>query len=384
MDVRTLADVMPAIGASFGLSSPKQPSSEAQSPITPNRDVVLLLIDGLGAELLAAHRDVAPNLLACSRGRIATGFPATTASSLSTLATGSPCAQHGIVGYSFAVDAAEGARRFNALRWRLDSAEGEDARNLYSPEEFQPLPSIFQTLLDDGVDVHYVMPAELLSSGLTRASFRADGVLHDASKLAQVRDGVLTAVRTPGSQRRFVYAYYPKLDAMGHLHGPGSEHWRTVLRDVDAMVSDLIADLPSTTTLVITGDHGMVQAEQVVDLDTRTDLQRGVRLIAGEARVRHIYLDDPSHTPQAAELWSAELAEHATVVTREKALDERWYGDVTTDPAIIRRIGDLVAVARGSSVLVCPEHEPLESMMQGHHGAGTDAEVLVPLLVSPL
>ncbi|MFC9896442.1 alkaline phosphatase family protein [Nocardia sp. NPDC127579] len=372
----TLADVLPSVAASFGL-----PAADPLG-IAPNRDMVVLLIDGLGAELLTRHRAVAPTLAAHVVATLATGFPATTATSLASLALGAPCATHGIIGYSFALPDTGSHRLFNSLRWRFDGATGPDARADLPPEQVQPHRSRLQDLAAHGVDVHYVVPAYQRTSGLTRAVFRAVGTVHPATTLDQVRDGILAVANHSGTGSRFAYAYFPDLDGMGHLHGPGSQPWLAVLRDLEAVVADLLSALPGTCTLLITGDHGMIHADTVIDLDARPRLHQEVRLIAGEARARHVYLERPDALADVQAAWTAELTGHARVVSREQALDEHWFGPTPPEPVIAHRIGDLLAVAEGRSVLYCPQREPLESSLVGHHGAWTADEQLVPLISS--
>ncbi|MFE3192699.1 alkaline phosphatase family protein [Nocardia sp. NPDC059240] len=373
----TLADILPSVAASFGL--------DQRNPLglTPNRDVVVLLIDGLGAELLARHRDSAPTLAAHVNATLLAGFPATTATSLTSLALGAPCATHGIVGYTFALPDGNHPRLLNSLRWTLDSASGPDARDVYPPESVQTQSSRLEDLAAQGIDVHYVIPGYQYTSGLTRAAFRAPGTLHAATTLDELRAGILAVAQHSGAQSRFAYAYYPNLDANGHLYGPESPQWLESLREIDAAVADLFTSLPPTCTLLITGDHGMIHADTSIDLDAAPALQRNVALIAGEARVRHVYLDHPDALSEVHAAWSAELSGHATVVTRAQALDEHWFGLTPPTPVITARIGDLIAVAEGNTVLVRPALEPLESALIGHHGARTSAEQLIPLITTP-
>ncbi|WP_028479391.1 alkaline phosphatase family protein [Nocardia sp. CNY236] len=368
----TLADILPAVAASFGIGG------YDPLDLTPNRDVVVLLIDGLGAELLARHPDIAPTMTANVATTLTAGFPSTTATSLTSLAVGAPCATHGIVGSSFAMPASDGPRLLYPLRWRLDSTI--DAIEEYPPETVQRNSSRLQDLAVHGVEIHYVVPAYQRASGLTRAAFRAPGTLHPAADLDEVRAAILEVSARAGTRSRFTYAYFPDLDSTGHRHGPDSAQALEVLRDIDTCVADLLTDLPTTCTLLVTGDHGMIHADEVIDLDTRSRLHQDVRLIGGEARVRHIYLERAAALPDVAAQWSAELSTHARVVSRAEALDEHWFGRTAPDPAVLDRIGDLVAVAEGRSVLVCPGREPVESTMIGHHGAWTADEQLVPLI----
>lgn len=369
----SLADVMPSVAASLGV--------DIRNPLglAPARDAVVVLIDGLGAELVRAHADDAPTLSALTTRMISAGFPATTATSLTSLAVGATCSQHGVVGYSFRLSPDDGgpAAYFNPLRWTLDSSSGRSAMDLHPPRTVQTRESLVELLAADGVEVNYVMREDFRDSGLTRAAFRADGVYRPAASLQEIRDGVCDAVGAPSTRRRFVYAYFGDLDVIGHVHGPGSPQWRESLREVDAFVADLATDLPRDCALLLTADHGMVSADTVIDLDTLPELTAEVELIAGEARVRHAYARTGAHAEVLA-AWNSELGGHARVLSREQALDERLFGAGSEHAS---RIGDVIAIATGGVILARSENEPMESAMTGHHGANTAAEQHIPLIV---
>ncbi|PAY24492.1 alkaline phosphatase family protein [Dietzia natronolimnaea] len=369
----SLADVMPSIASSLGV--------DIRNPLQlpPTRDAVLVLVDGLGAELIREHADVAPTLAAMTARMISAGFPATTATSLTSLAVGAPCSRHGIVGYSFALpdEGADTPTVFNSLRWTTGSAEGPSALDRFPPREVQVLPSLMELLTQHGVDVTYVMREDFRESGLTRAAFRADGDYRPAISLEEIREAVLDAVSGSSRSPRFVYSYFGDLDLIGHIHGPGSPEWRQSLHDVDAVVADLATDLPPDCRMVVTADHGMVAADTVIDIDSTPALLADVDAVAGEARVRHLYARAGSG-PAVQSAWSAELGGHARVVSREQALDEELFGPGREHA---ERLGDVIAIATGGVILARSHHEKMESSLLGHHGANTAAEQHIPLVL---
>ncbi|NMD45692.1 MAG: hypothetical protein GYA85_02855, partial [Propionibacterium sp.] len=78
---------------------------------------VVLLVDGLGRDLLRGREQLAPFLCAlldapASRA-ITAGVPSTTATSVTSLGTGLTPGQHGLAGYTFRF----GGRLLNALLW---------------------------------------------------------------------------------------------------------------------------------------------------------------------------------------------------------------------------------------------------------------------------
>ena len=367
----SLADVMPSLAAALGTESPNPLALE------PAQDAVLVLVDGLGAELIRRYAEQAPTLAAMATRMISAGFPSTTATSLTSLAVGAPCSKHGIVGYSFRISDSEGSTSFNPLRWTLDSAGGPTAIDRFPPRDVQKLPSLLELLAADGVDVTYVMRDDFRDSGLTRAAFRASGDYRPANALDEISRAVVETVARPSRTRRFVYAYFGDLDMIGHIHGPGSPEWLQSLREVDAFIADLATDLPRGCRLVVTADHGMVTAETSIDIDTTPALLADVTTVAGEARVRHAYAR-PGAEQSVLSTWESELAGHARVLSREQALDESLFGP-GRDHA--DRLGDVIAIATGGVVLTRSRNEKLESSLIGHHGANTAAEQHIPLIV---
>jgi hypothetical protein len=170
------------------------------------------------------------------------------------------------------------------------------------------------------------------------------------------------------------------LDLLGHVYGPGSEPWRYQLRHVDHLAATIAAELPSDSMLVVTADHGMVLVgeDDKVDFDTIPELQDGVRMLGGEPRVRHVYVEDGA-TDAVLAAWTSLLGDRAWVVTRDAAIDAGWFGPRVVD-WVRPRIGDVVVAARGTSVVVRTGVEPMFSRMAGQHGSLTAAEQLVPLL----
>ena len=367
----SLADVMPSIAAALGTQSPNPLDLE------PSRDAVLVLVDGLGAELIRRHAEHAPTLASMSTRMISAGFPSTTATSLTSLAVGAPCSRHGIVGYSFQISDSEGPTSFNPLRWTLGSSRGPTAIHRFPPRDVQTLPSLLEVLAAEGTDITYVMRADFRESGLTRAAFRADGAYLPANTLEEIGRGVVETVSRPSRASRFVYAYFGDLDMIGHIHGPGSAEWLQSLREVDNFIASLATELRAGCRLVVTADHGMVTAETPIDIDMIPALLSDVVTVAGEARVRHAYARAGADQDVLA-AWASELGGHARVLSREQALDERLFG-AGSDHA--DRLGDVIAIATGGVVLTRSQNEELESSLVGHHGANTADEQHIPLIV---
>jgi len=364
-----LADVVPSVLTVMGV-----PGFDNRIPL-PDKlfGACVLLVDGLGAELLDAHASDAPVLSGLRGQELQVGFPSTTVSGLAAVGTGCHSGVHGMVGLSFRLP---GAGVVNALRWR-PHPWGDDLRDDLPPEQVQPAPTTFERAASAGVAVSVVSGAEFTGSGLTRAVLRGARYVgvHGLGDLAAC---VGEAVADGG----FCYGYHGDLDLLGHIYGPGSAAWRMQLRQVDRLVESVLDRLPPGGLLAVVADHGMVAVDpsDVVDVDDRSPLLDGVQAIGGEPRARHVYVTDGAVDAVLA-AWRETLAERAWVVSAEEAIAAGWFGERVAD-RVRPRIGDVIVAARDAAAVVRRAVEPLESALIGHHGSLTSAEQRVPLLLA--
>ena len=322
------------------------------------RQVVLLVVDGLGWHQLQQRRLICPTLASMSGGSITTVAPTTTVSALTSITTGLAPGEHGLVGYRIDM----GGRVMQMLRW---GDEKGDLRRMYPPDVVQPCPPFMGTV------VPVISKAELEGSAFTEAHLRgvrACGWRSSSSIAVQVRDLL-------GHGQSFIYAYYDGVDKIAHERGFG-EYYDAELRHADRLVADIASVLVPGSVLLVTADHGQVE----VGNNTRPahhDVRALTTYQSGEGRFRWL------HTRPGAvdELWAAAREHHsdvAWVMRRDELIDGGWFGKRVTDAAR-RRLGDIALIPHaptsfddsgdtGPFPLVC------------RHGALTDEELDVPLL----
>jgi len=357
----SLADLASSVLASLGVAGEANPLE-----LPAAERVCLLVVDGLGWELLREHPAAAPFLseLAVAGRPLTAGFPATTATSLASLGTGRPPGRHGVLGYQVAVPGQN--RLLNGLRW--------DSR--VDPLAWQPGSTIFERAAAAGIGGYRVTQASLADTGLSLATMRGAQVLGADTVGALVAEAAV-ATRRPG--RVLATVYHADLDSTGHRFGCSSDAWRYHLGHVDKLAEQLAGALPPGTMLYVTADHGMtdVPPQDRIDADAEPALREGVALLGGEPRARHVYAE-PGAAADVLAAWRELLGLRAWVASREQAIAEGWFGPV--DPAFAPRIGDVIAAPVDSAAIVATVAEPRESRLIGMHGSLTSADQLVPLL----
>ena len=369
-----LASLTQSILSGLGAEGFRNPFGLAPSPAT-----CLLLIDGLGQHLLQEHARHAPFLASLMRpeGVFRVGFPATTASSLAALASGLGSGAHGIVGCSFALDAGS---EFSPLSWTCAPFASERLVTAPPPpEQFIVPQTAWEQAAEQGVRISTVMSARFADSPYTRAIYKGAQILgapgYEAYP-ALVRQALTLDAAS------FCFAYFGDLDFVGHLCGPGSEQWLVQLRNADRLAESIYRQLPAGAQLLVTADHGMLALDSaaVVDFDREPGLREDVLALAGDIRARHVYTGG-LHQDRVQERWRGRLGDGYQVLSKADAIGSGLFGAVVLSQAEAR-IGDLIVIPTGAGGIIRSEMERDASRWQGHHGALTDADQLVPLLMA--
>lgn len=324
--------------------------------------VVVCLIDGLGATSIEAHPELFDALDPARGGSIEAAFPTTTPTGLASLGTGMTAGRHGIVGASFWLPDEE--QVLSPLHWGRRP----------TPSAVQPESTVFERVQRTGVRAVTIAPRAYSNSGLTHAVLRGSEYLpaEDAAQRAAHLRSIMAA-----SERALIYVYWADLDRAAHEFGSTSGQWRQAAAEVNRLLGDLRAELRADATLVVTADHGIVDCHERIWVEDFPALTAGVRLWAGEPRMRHLYVDDDA--PEIARRWQWELGDRVEVLLRQQAIDRGLFGDV--DPLLTDRIGDVLVISRGRSIVASRTFDDRVSNLIGHHGGLSDDERRIPALL---
>lgn len=351
-----------------GLASidPALPGASAQAAAslgmeTGAHQLLLILVDGLGYELIEEYMGHAPTLRRV-RGdvrSIHTVVPSTTAAAITAFGTGERPGATNMVGFSVA---------YGGTVMNLLAMEGGPA-----PSEWQPVPTYFERLAAADVASAVVSPARFAGSGLTGAALR--GARHVPAETLDER--VSAALRELRAGTPVVYLYWSEIDHAGHGSGVGSDSWIANLEEFDAGLARLLRSLPAGVRTVMTADHGMinVDASQIVDVASTPALCEGVRIVAGETRAVHVHAD-AGRADEVEARWRDVLGESAWIVSGEAISALIGAGD---GAAVI---GDFLVLARGRGGVVDSRTQSASAIaMPGVHGSLTSTEMRIPVVV---
>lgn len=355
-------DVAPVLPDDAVADVPREPST-----------VVLLFVDAYGWTQFVRTHDSLPFFEPIGRTTtvtpLTTVYPSETAACVTTVHTGRPPVEHGLLGWDAYDPDTDVVYTPLPYRARDGGDLAIDRSALFDGDQ------LYAQLRDAGVDTHAVAPAEHRTSGV-----RVDATVHG---YRSVGDFAATLRRTidDADDPGYVYAYYPGVDSAAHHRGPASATHDAQLAALGGALERELGrvDDPESVVCCLVADHGQVATpprgnrvlpDTVVDALARD--RAGTPVVTGGPRNVHLHLgDDADEAVVRGALDDAFL-----VYTREEALDVSLWGPGEPGPAFDRNCGDLVAIPQRGSHWWDADAPVLG--FEGMHGGLHEDELLVP------
>jgi len=339
-----------------------------------SRNVVLLVVDGLGYENLSANRRNGA-LARHLKDRITSVFPSTTATSITTFFTGEAPQQHGITGWFTYFR--ELGDVITPLPYR--PRHGGSALNTPAVTLFGHTP-IFDRLQAQSF---VVAPQQIAFSEYSKAHGGKAEVLPFAT-LGQMFGEIARVVRQSG-ERRYLYAYWPELDRLAHEHGIASREATAHLEEIDIAFGEFLQAIESSdTTVIVTADHGFIdkRPEQEIVLDAHPVLEKALALpLCGEPRAAFCYVR-PDRQQQFVDYVSTQLGRYVELHESTHLIESGFFGLGSPHPRLHERVGDYT--------LIMKENASIKDWLLGEkkyahigvHGGTSPREMYVPLVVA--
>lgn len=377
-DGGSIVNLMRSIGDWCGAApSPYAPVPELAQRLAEARRVVLLVIDGLGTEVLQAR---APGSV-FDRARVrdlTSVYPPTTASAVTTLLSGQAPRQHGLTGWfmHFRELGAVTAVLPFALRYGhqpLAEAGATIASVVDCASFFATIPRASQTLMPEAICDSVF--SRRTGGPAVRLPYRS---LEDfASTLGDICRGK--------SEADFTYAYWSEFDYLCHVHGPSGDAPARHLADLDHALTPVFeACAAHGTVLLAVADHGFIDsgAEERIELAGHPELAAMLTLpLCGEPRTAYCYVR--AACVRDFERYVAEvLGDKVRAVPSEQLIEEGWFGPGRSHPELAARIGDYTLQMRERYTISDRIAGERALHLNGVHGGASAAEMIVPLMVA--
>jgi hypothetical protein len=376
---RSIVNLMSSIMSAYGHDSKYYSPLTALPPykLQEARNVVLLVIDGLGYDYLIQHGS-GSKLLQHLQDPITSVAPPTTATAISTFLTGLGPQQHGLTGWYTYFREIGSVLAVLPFKVRCGGIPLGQA-GISAEALFGHVP-VFNYL---NVHSYSISPDWIANSDFNRAHL-------GYAELVTYRDVVQCFSSIAQSAQihndsKYIYAYWPGFDSLAHEHGIDSNIVRSHFNELDACFTKLLADLADTDTLiVVTSDHGFVDVlpEHVIQVEKHPELKNCLSVpLCGEPRLAYAYVR--AEQCRAFERYLTQHLSHAVALYPSNELRERnLFGLDKPHPELASRTGDYILVMKEGYVIKdqIPGEGPFT--MLGYHGGLSAQEMRVPLIVA--
>lgn len=371
----SLVNLMSVLGRTFGVEAHPYAALDhpALSDLATYQNVVLMVIDGLGARYL----DHQPGFLQSHKvGEMTSVFPTTTASAITTFMTGLAPQQHGLTGWFTYLKEIGAVTTVLPCQVRgsreLLTERGVDVVDLYGHVPFFDLLSVTSTVLapDWIIDSLY----NAAHSGRARRVGYAnlDGMFQKLQDLVR------------SDERQYVYSYWPDFDRLSHHHGNASAEVAQHFHELDTRFEQLIQAIAGTSTLIIvTADHGFIDTtpNQLIKIEDHPILQDCLSLpLSGEPRLAYCYVH-PHKTQTFVDYVQDQFAEQIELYESQDLISQGVFGLGESHPQLAQRVGDFTLIMKDNYVIKDWIAGEKPFFYLGVHGGVSEQEMQVPLIV---
>jgi hypothetical protein len=326
---------------------------------TRPRNVVLLVLDGMGNDMLTAN--IPDGFFARNRAAVLPSvYPCTTTAAITTFVTGLSPAEHGWLGWSC---------YFREIDQCVDLFSGVRGGTKQPAAD----PDIVDKLLDY-TDLRDQIRAANPSVQTHGVSAFAE-IPVDTCEEACAE--ILALCARPGPH--YIYAYLVQPDSAMHKRGCYDAQVKDLVASFDRQIEHLAAQL-SDTLLIVTADHGLTDCE-ILCIEDFPELHAMLTCLPSrEPRSLSFFVKDECKERFPA-LFRALFGREFALMTGQQALSLNLFGEGPLHPKARDFVGDFVALATGKIGLWYRNSEGKGYDFAAAHAGLRAEEMLVPLIL---
>jgi predicted AlkP superfamily pyrophosphatase or phosphodiesterase len=369
-----ISSILESYGA--GLAQPTCPEVDRLLKERPRRNLIFLLLDGMGSAILDSHLPAGGFLHSHKCADLTAVYPSTTVCVTSSFFSGIPPISHAW------------------LAWQLYFAEWDQCIEMYSYRDayfHEPVDlsqrnflatmeyeSIFARIERIAVNAPEI---SCIYTDITRRRLteQAGERLIFASDFESLLMSTAKKCAEPGDH--LIFAYWKSPDAILHPEGPRSETVTAFMESSDELLHQYTPTF-ADANLIVTADHGMLEMNNHFSLDQYPDLDGLLRNYpAGDGRAKMLYVQNGKEDLFAAR-FQREFGNEFMLLSADEVLNKGLLGSGPIHPRTRGFLGDFLAIGISRSDLVYqPEGARPPKLFLGHHAGLTAAEMMVPLIL---
>lgn len=317
-------------------------------------NIVLLLYDGMGSNLIDKHLSSHDFLKTHKIKNVHAVFPPTTTASTTSLLSGlNPC-EHGWLGWDlYFKDVDETVTMF--LNTKKDTNELVAMENL--GRKYFPYTSIID-LINKKYEAYQLMP------------FGENAY----QNLEDMNEKIMDLCKS--DNKKFIYAYSDEPDHTMHEVGTDAKETKKLFQKINKNTEKLCQSLNNTLVIVI-ADHGHLNCQSITLSDYPDIFDLLKHDISIEGRACAFFVKE-GKKEEFEKLFVKYFSKDFELYTKEEVIRHKFFGTGKENPKFQDSLGDYLAIAISNKYFRYNEDSiKLISM----HAGITEDEVLVPLII---
>lgn len=324
------------------------------------KNVVVMLFDGMGTEILKKHKDSAPFLLSHLNSTISSVFPPTTTAATTSIQSGLTPLEHGWLG------------------WSVYFKELNQTVNLFPNTDFVTNEPVESYNAGKTIIPYKTVEQRINESGKHKAYF--------ISRYASIKIGTLdelvekTIELCNENEEKYIYTYWNQPDF--DMHDLGVNHPK--IAEQIKLINDTVESLCNRlvdTLLIVTADHGLVDIEWVTLQDYPDILECLVRIPSIESRALTFFVKD-GYGEIFKERFNNYFGDRYILLSKNEVIEQGIFGSGKPHAKFDDFLGDYLAIAT-SNLAIEPRHFG-DFVFNAMHAGSCDDELNVPFIAVEL
>ncbi|MCL2107542.1 MAG: alkaline phosphatase family protein [Oscillospiraceae bacterium] len=323
------------------------------------KNVVLIVLDGMGMDALKAHAPDGFFMRNCVAG-LSSVYPCTTTSAITTFHTGLAPIEHGWLGWSLYFDEID--KCVDSFSGRESGTDRPAAKHNII-EEAIGYKDIYQQIEDanPAVECCRVSPFDK----------------YNATTGKTICKHLKALCKKKGQRYIYVYHFQPDMDM--HDTGCYSESVNEKINSLEKQIERLAGRLKDTL-LIVTADHGLTDITAFL-IEDYPDLEECLSVRPTREPRSLSFFVKPEYKSVFPARWNKHFGDSYQLMTGEEAFASGLFGTGTPHPRARDFLGDFVALATGDNMLWYRNEKGEAHKFKACHAGLLEKEMVVPLIL---
>lgn len=341
--------------------------------ITPDKKVVLILVDGLGYYKVKSLGDNSV-LKRGLKTSLQTVNPTSTACVLTSIASASYPAEHGILGW-WQYSKKHGINYYPLLF--SDKMGNSLLKKDIKIDEIFDYKSIFDKL---DVEANIYMNKKLINSNYSKVFNGKKSKKYPTNSIRDAFNKISEKIENT-IEKSLTYLYIDGLDVASHIYGTKSKEVQNIIDEIESGIIK-IKKADVNTTVVVFADHGQVDMTSLIYLNQNHDYSKYFYAIPSiDTRMISFFVKE-EFRDEFETKFCDEFNKDVILLKKEEVEKYKLFGNANFSNNAYNSCGEYIGIIVNNKFMVCDKITFEDKMTtKGNHSGLTKEETTIPIIV---